>query len=443
MRFHWIYYLLALIPIGLAAFATGWIGFACGAVLALLGVYGILRSVGVQLTALERATKVIAADPPVGEASSQLGRERLQLSGNLDGVASSLGKRVRRIHEDKRSVEAVLAALPEGVVVLYPNGEITLMNRTAKNLLGFDADLVETSNAPLLRILRELAEKVTQNDEPATSEFSHEHRRVHVTAMPLEAFPGILLIIDDVTEVRQLETIRRDFVANVSHELKTPLTAIRAYVETLIDGGLDDTVHNRRFLEKIDANARRLSLLLTDLLTLSRIESGKAIGERTQVDVCRTLADSYQRLATLAEEKQIEVEVTLPSEPLHLLGDVEALQQILDNLIANAIKYTEPEGHVTIAAEHKADRIIIEVVDTGIGIPEDDLPRIFERFYRVDKARSREQGGTGLGLSIVKHYTQALDGEIKVTSTVGKGSKFSLEFPSALRSSQRPEVAAR
>jgi len=256
-------------------------------------------------------------------------------------------------------------------------------------------------------------------------------KTLEVYATPLEGRTGVVLVVHDVTEMRRLESVRRDFVANVSHELKTPLTSIRAYVDTLIDGGLDDKDNNLRFMKKIEVHASRLAALITDLLSLSKIESGDAFTQRMRVNLGELVFGCFQRLGPLAEAKDLQYRIHHASEPLYILGDTEAIHQIFDNLIDNAIKYTEAGGSIDIFVTREGDRVRVDVKDTGIGIPKEDLPRIFERFYRVDKARSRELGGTGLGLSIAKHLVQALGGEISVESQLDVGSTFTTRFHAA------------
>ncbi|MGH7378303.1 MAG: sensor histidine kinase, partial [Candidatus Methylomirabilales bacterium] len=224
-----------------------------------------------------------------------------------------------------------------------------------------------------------------------------------------------------------------------SHELKTPLTAIKGYVETLLTGGLDDRENNYRFLRKIEAHSNRLTALITDLLSLSRIESGEAVARREAVDVGVVLTASISRLSPEADKKGLKLSLPPRGAGPRILGDAEALNQIFDNLIDNAIKYTEPGGRVEVSLQARDGKVVFEVQDTGMGIPDEDLPRIFERFYRVDKARSRELGGTGLGLSIVRHLVQALDGEVRVRSRLGEGSTFTVVF-TALQ--ERPEAGS-
>lgn len=230
------------------------------------------------------------------------------------------------------------------------------------------------------------------------------------------------------SELERLENVRRDFVANVSHEIKTPLTSIRGYVETLLGGAVNDPEHNMRFLSKIDRNAGRLSMLVTDLLSLARIEAAEAslVTQATSWDpIIRAVVSSYEDTFS---DKNLKVTVTTPPQPVRVLGDKEAMVQVLDNLLTNAIKYTPHGGQITVTLTREPRFGVLRVRDSGIGMKTKHLDRIFERFYCIDKARSRAMGGTGLGLSIVKHLISSMQGRIAVTSEVGRGSEFTVHL---------------
>jgi two-component system, OmpR family, phosphate regulon sensor histidine kinase PhoR len=254
---------------------------------------------------------------------------------------------------------------------------------------------------------------------------------VHGTPLPGSPPPGAVLVFHDVTELRRLERMRQDFVANVSHELKTPLASIKAYTETLLDWALHDENVNVRFLKRIEEQADRLNQLILDLLSLARLESGQEVYEHKPLALVPVLGPWIESHRGRAEARSLGLSLdfgALDEETL-IMADEEAIRQILDNLIDNAIKYTPEGGTVSITCRLDGDLVALEVADTGIGIPRDDLPRVFERFYRVDKARSRELGGTGLGLSIVKHLIQSIGGQITVDSRVGAGSVFTVQLP--------------
>lgn len=353
--------------------------------------------------------------------------------------STSMHARLRSVIGDRNRFENTLASIVEGVVAVDQSGRLTQINGSAARFLN--ATMVTDLGSPFSEICtnREVNELVARALE--TKRF---HRKEVVIAGvvldcyagPLAEETGAVLVLHDITEVRRLELIRRDFVANVSHELKTPLTAIKGYVETLLDGGLDDRENNLRFLKKVEVHANRLTALITDLLSLSRIESGDAITRKEPVEVALALNASVNRLAPSAEKKSVRLGVRALEPEVRIVGDTEALNQIFDNLIDNAIKYTESGGRVDVTLSRANGKVVFEVTDTGVGIPEEELPRIFERFYRVDKARSRELGGTGLGLSIVRHLVNALDGEVSVRSKLGSGSTFTVSLPLYERDSQ-------
>lgn len=231
-----------------------------------------------------------------------------------------------------------------------------------------------------------------------------------------------------ITELKRLENVRRDFVANVSHEIKTPLTSIKGYVETLMNGAINEAGLNLRFLEKIDRNATRLSELVQDILSLAKIESQEAVFKAQPTDWNPIVTSVLARYEDTILQKSLKIKVNEHAEHLMVMGDKEAMTQVLDNLLTNAVKYTPAGGRITVTLSQKGSWGKVEVEDTGIGIPTQHLDRIFERFYRVDKARSRDMGGTGLGLSIVKHLVSGMSGEIGVDSSVGVGSRFTVRL---------------
>jgi two-component system phosphate regulon sensor histidine kinase PhoR len=266
-------------------------------------------------------------------------------------------------------------------------------------------------------------------------------RRIEVHALPLRLGgdgTGVLMVLHDVTELHRLERVRTEFVANVSHELRTPLTAIRGYLETLLEGALEEPENARGFLEIVSRHTQRLGRLLDDLMDLSNIELGKVALNAEPTDLREALEPVLDIIRPHAEEKGVLLAAELPAELPAVLADRDRLDQIVINLLDNAVKFTPSMGRVTVAASVQAEMVEVVVSDTGIGIPSTDLPRITERFYRVDKARSRELGGTGLGLAIVKHLVMAHGGELKIESEVGKGTivRFTLSLAA------RPDVIA-
>jgi two-component system phosphate regulon sensor histidine kinase PhoR len=267
-------------------------------------------------------------------------------------------------------------------------------------------------------------------------ELSERGALFKVRMVPLEMVGkggrSLLLFLHDITEEKKVETIKKDFVANVSHELRTPLASIKGYAETLLDGAMEERETLMEFLRVIDRHATRMSRLIDDLLVLSRLESHELPMVMSQVDLKELVSGVVKGFEKQARDKKgIAIAVSIPEGLPKALGDRDRLEQVVVNLLDNAIKYTTSGGGVSVSASSEDDRVRVEVRDTGIGIPEGDLPRIFERFYRVDKARSRELGGTGLGLAIVKHIIQGHGGRLHVESAPGKGSAFSFVVGSA------------
>ncbi|MCA9259905.1 MAG: PAS domain-containing protein [Planctomycetales bacterium] len=339
---------------------------------------------------------------------------------------------------------AVLTGMIEGVIAVDRDENILFANPAAGKLLDFRAFDVEKRTlmeAARVHPIRDAVRRVLSKGEPYRREVQWQGppiRELEIHAMPLPGNPcqGVVVVIDDVTQLRRLESSRQQFIANVSHELKTPLSSIKAYTETLLNGALNDPPHNERFLQSIAEQTDRLQDLILDMLSLARIESGQASVDLRQIPLRRVAERSLAGCAPRAEAAGVEVELEIDPPDLSLYADEEALREILDNLIDNAVKYSADGDIVLVSAERRGDDVVIDVIDRGVGIPSEHLGRLFERFYRVDKARSRELGGTGLGLSIVKHLCQALGGTVQVASVVGEGSTFSVTIP-AERGSRR------
>jgi two-component system, OmpR family, phosphate regulon sensor histidine kinase PhoR len=345
-----------------------------------------------------------------------------------------------------------LSSMVEGVVALDSEERILFANEHAARLLDFrDSRPVGRKLWELVRhrALQDLVRRALEGPEDCRAEISSEgpianSLTVQAARLPGNPVRGIVLVLHDTSELRRLERLRQDFVANVSHELKTPLSAIKACVETLLDGAMEDRQHRLGFLQQIAEQADRLYLLILDLLSLARIESSSEVHELEAVPIDSLVARCLERHRAKAEAKGQMLQAVPPAVPaingdgdletdasIAAWADEEALGQILDNLVDNAVKYTPAGGQIWVRWQPEDPHICLEVEDTGIGIPEPDLPRVFERFYRVDKARSRELGGTGLGLSIVKHLVGAMRGSITATSRVGTGTKFSIRLPRA------------
>jgi two-component system phosphate regulon sensor histidine kinase PhoR len=358
-----------------------------------------------------------------------------QLSRILDQSADQLQARLTELARDRARTEAILSAMADGVLAVDHGGVVIVANDALRLALGLD-DAVGRHYLEVVRQkeVAEVLEEVLRRQERCEGEVTlrHVRRTFGLAAVPFPAEegrpPGAVLSFHDVTERRRLEQVRRDFVANASHELRTPLTSIRGFVEALEDGALTDGPTALRFLGKIRTHADRMAALVSDLLELSRLESGERPPQWEEVDVGEVAREAAASLGPLAEGKGIALAVRAHT-PAAVRTDPERLRRILENLLENAIKYTASGGRVEIMAEKEAAGAAVEVADNGPGIPAEHLPRIFERFYRVDKARSREMGGTGLGLSIVKHLAEGMGATVAVQSELGAGTRFRVRLP--------------
>jgi two-component system phosphate regulon sensor histidine kinase PhoR len=375
-----------------------------------------------------------------GPAPSHLGAHGPPEIGDLGRALQTLSERLRgeiqSVTRGKDRLEAILSAMVEAVMVTDGQGRILLTNRAFRGLLGLDLDPVGRTAAELFRKpdLQEAVQEVIEGIPHKSLEIRTlgpaRTLEVHVVRLGNEAVEsGAVAVFHDVTERKRLEKVRRDFVANVSHELRTPLTAIRGSVETLLSGALDDPKYARHFVEMVQRHVARLQRLLDDLLSLARIESGETSPRREAVPVAELADAVLGTFAELAASLGVELIRDLPREEIAVHGDRRQLEQALLNLLDNALKYTESGGRVTLRVLTAGEEVHLLVSDTGAGIPAEHLPRIFERFYRVDRARSRELGGTGLGLSIVKHIVQSHGGRVEVESAVGRGSSFRIVLP--------------
>jgi two-component system phosphate regulon sensor histidine kinase PhoR len=416
------------------------LGTSVGVLAALfLGLY-FARRVTRPVASITRIARELSA----GRYESRVHVTRTDEIGTLGQTLNELGaeitRRIEALSQEDAQLRAMLAGMIEGVVAVDEEDRVAFINQAARTLLEIDEPAPEGRTLWDLAPIRPLEDllvraRATGSHEPLEVELFRGGRervfQAHASPFRGGGKGGFVLVLHDISELRRLERVRRDFVANVSHELKTPLTSIQGFVETLLSGGLRDERYNMQFLQRIDANVRRLTNLVTDLLSLSRIESGQLVVERRPVD-WREVLDGVLRLREPAlAAKGLGLEVQGREQPLRVRGDREAMTQVLDNLVDNAIQYTSAPGRITIRLSAESGRGLLAVKDTGIGIPAADLDRVFERFYRVDKARSRAAGGTGLGLSIVKNLVLRMEGEVRVESVEGRGSVFSVALPLA------------
>ncbi len=373
-----------------------------------------------------------SAEPLLADGNDELGA----LAASLNRMAAELQDLVDKLSLESNRREAILASMAEGVLAVDSNLRVTFCNDSFARAVGADTPIPE--RLPVLELVRDpdfldLLSRVLVTGETVRErvQLSAAGRRwFEVQCAPLAPATrrGAIAILHDITDLERLERVRKDFVANVSHELRTPLTAIRGYAETLLDGAVYDEENNLKFLEKIRAHAIRLNNIATDLLALSELESGGPAAEPERVSVRAAVAAAMRTVESEARVRGVSLE-TGALEDADVMGYRIRLEQALVNLIDNGVKFNRPGGHVTAEVRREDSHVKITVEDTGIGIPSEDLPRIFERFYRVDKTRSREVGGTGLGLSIVKHAVERMNGTVAVESRLGKGSKFTITLP--------------
>lgn len=360
-----------------------------------------------------------------------------QLASTLNKMAQGLEDKMKEIKAQNHKLEAVFNSMVEGIIVVDEASRIISINPAIEKI--FNISEKEAQGKAFLEAIRnndisEVINIVLSTRMPYSAEISlvlPVRRIFEVNATPIfdnDAIDGCLLVTHDITELRRLETIRKDFVANVSHELKTPLTSIKGFVETLLEGALDDKENNRGFLKIIQDHAERLNSLVNDLLSLSHLELKEIKLEKEEFDLREQLEGILRGFSSQLKKKNIEIKDELP-QGLLVKADKDRLEQVFTNFIDNAIKFNKERGIIKVYSQDLDDKVKITIEDSGIGIPEKDIPRIFERFYRVDKARSRELGGTGLGLSIVKHIVELHGGSVGVESTEGLGSKFFFILP--------------
>ena len=353
-------------------------------------------------------------------------------------MQDSIKSRAQSKDRDNVRFRTVLASMNEGVLAIDVDGQVILANESARQLLMLNEDLEGRKLMKLVRIpeLRAAIEETQQTGQFQSTEFKtlHEPRKTlnaRLTALADSTPTGVAIVFQDVTELRALETMRRDFVANVSHELKTPLASIKAYAETLRMGAIHDQEKNVSFVEQIEAQADHLHLQIQDLMEIARVESGKIASDVEAVSLNQACENCFPPLRDLASNSNLELQLHLCVSAPIVMATEAGLDTILENLISNAISYTPVGGKVIVRTAIENDTAIARVIDSGVGIDSKHHDRIFERFYRVDKARSRELGGTGLGLAIVKHLVQTFKGEVTIDSKVGKGTTFTVRLPIA------------
>jgi len=381
---------------------------------------------------LARAAREFASGKFNQQIDSDSRDEIGQLNAAFKYMADRLTETVSQITSEKDRFSAILNHMEDGVLIVDKQSNVLLANPAAGRIFQYPADRM------LQRSLIEAVHDYEIENLVQRCITQGEQQNGFIESLPTKQFLGIivtplpskkefLLVVQDLTRLRRLESFRRDFIANVSHELRTPITSLKALSETLIDGAIEDQSIARNFLQKMDTEIEKLAQMVEELVELSLIESGQAKLNKQPSDIKEVIEHSVNRLTPLAERGGLSMNLLIPRDLPQIVIDRDKIEHVLVNLIHNAIKFTTPGGKITISASQKPGQIEIAVTDTGIGISEEDLPRIFERFYKTDKSRS--SSGTGLGLAIAKHIVQAHGGEIRVSSREGQGSSFSFTLP--------------
>ncbi|HEV8146966.1 MAG TPA: ATP-binding protein [Bryobacteraceae bacterium] len=410
-----------------------------GALLALGIAFGVSRSLSLRVSGLKRAVQRLPGSDAQDFAPAASGDDLGSLELSLSGVADELRRLLDRMSYESARRDAILTGMTEGVLAVDHDLRVAFCNTALLRAMGFRGTTYE--GLSLLELVRDSGLYELLRSVVTTAEPQHLRLRlsagnarvfeVQATQLPMPSGRGAIAIVHDTTELERLEQVRKDFVANVSHELRTPLAGIIGYADTLLDGALEDQQNNRRFVEIIRTNAVRLSSIASDLLVLSELESGQDPQESEIISLRGVLDGALITVQAEARLRQVLL-ISEGIETVYVAGSRLRLEQALLNLLANAIKFNRPGGEVRVRARvNGEEQVEIQVADTGVGIPSEELPRIFERFYRVDKARSRQVGGTGLGLSIVKHVVERMHGVVRVESQLGKGTTFTLLLPFA------------
>lgn len=422
------------VDLGAALLVGVIVSLGLGAAVAKLGLQPL-----VELTAAARRL----ARGDFGALVVQPSRDELGAHGlALSSLATELEARIGDLTGERDRLSAMLSAMVEGVLVVGPDGKVAVANRSAEQILEIEGGIAgrtatEAIRHPTARKVIEAAVKDGAARDEKIEGLGPAARSVVISVQPLGG-GGAVAVLHDVTQLERLETIRRDFVSNVSHELQTPVASIQSYSESLLDGAFAEPETARRFAEVIHRNAVRMGRLVKDLLELSRLEArSPADAKREPIPLLEAVEDSLETMERRAEDATVRIDVEVPAE-LRVSGDPDGLVQMVINLVDNALKYGRRGGTVRIGAAREGAFVVLWVADDGPGIESRHLPRIFERFYRIDEGRSRERGGTGLGLAIVKHLAESMGGGVEVESEVGKGARFIVRLPAADTSADRP-----
>lgn len=413
----------------------------CGMIVATILGYRYVNSVTKPIKEITRTAQEIANGALNNRVYVNTSDEIKILADTFNIMTEKLNETISELWDKNTKLQSTLASMNEALFAVDKSYKIMLMNPVAKSLFKIENEQVMgrhilevIRNNKLHDVLRDILNSNNVEQTEITIDYPETRiLKIYTNFIRLDMDPnriiGVMALIQDVTEMRKLEKMRSDFVANVSHELKTPLTSITGFIETLKNGAIDNEKVRNRFLDIIEIETERLSRLIDDLLSLSAIEHDRLNFSKEKIKVNEVIKEIREMVEGLAKQKQINISFEVDGSLPEIYGNPDWFKQMMINLIDNGIKYTQEGGFVKVLAYKRYDNIILAVKDTGIGIPKEDIPRLFERFYRVDKARSKKAGGTGLGLAIVKHIVLSFDGEIKVNSELGKGSEFIVRIP--------------
>jgi len=416
------------------------LGLAMGVILIISSVIGIKLAKGISrpIEEIIHVARNLAKNNYKSRVRLKTSGEIRELSHAINVLAISLQKQMNEIHENQQKLTGVLTNMVSGVMLINPNGRIDLVNPAMEQIIGTKATVLTGKlhieagkNFGLSQLIERSLEQGIKIHEEVSIYFPKE-RILDAHFAPLLGVNGdvngVITVLHDITDIRRLEKMRSEFVANVSHELKTPVTSLKGFAETLLDGAMYDEELCRSFLQIIYDESDRLHRLIADILHLSKIEHHQLPLHPEVLNMIEVINETVETLQEELSKKDINIHLP-DTEEVYLEAEKDRIRQIILNLVANAITYTPEHGTIEVKVEDQESKVKLIVKDTGIGIAEKDLPRIFERFYRVDKARSRNSGGTGLGLAIVKHLVESHHGSIEVQSQEGKGTKFTITLP--------------
>ncbi len=408
------------------------IGAVIAAVIAILLAFQILRITTEPIKKLTQLSLKMAQGGLDQEIQITSRDEVGELAGAFNQMAARIRETVALITNERDRMATILSTMGDAIFIVDSDSRITTMNKAAESIFQISEE--KAKGRTFIEVVRdhELNKVLqscqsTKKQQTGFVELKPKKQFLGIASTPLPGEANCLILIQDLTELRRLETVRQDFISNISHELRTPISSVKALAETLSEGAIEDTTVAKDFLNRINAEADKLAQMVQELGKLSRIESGEAPLQKKLFEIVQPIEHAVERLRAQAERSGLNIETNIPSGLPQVLADESRVEQVLVNIIHNAIKFTPGGGRIKVSAEVKEDNLVVSVADTGIGIPADDLPRIFERFYKADKSRSG--GGTGLGLAIAKHIVEAHGGKIWAESVEGKGSTFHFTLP--------------